>query len=195
MITAIMGILAGKPVLSSGPTLSQTLNVKFDFSGAPTISGWNMWYDTFGTLVLPLNNTSGSASGINIENISGYFDGPAVYSSTIGDLDFPDAVINRLLFTVPNVSKQMKLTGVDNAKRYTIMLCAFAEDADFNDNTDYIVQGVTKYAPIDVPNQIYKTIFSDIAPIWGEISITVQGSPIDGRYGCVNGLIIKEYIQ
>lgn len=174
-----------------GQTLLQTVNVSMDTANRGAISGWNIWVQGSSNN-LNLLNTSSATSGIRLQDVSGTFY-DVQYGASRNDPDFPDAVINRLVYTDIGTSKAMKLTGLNNANKYDLLFCSFAADATDVDNTDIIVQGVTKFVAVDNPNTVYKTLFSKVSPSATEIAINVQGSPINAKYGCVNAFIIKEY--
>ena len=194
-MSVAMGILATKPTVSS--SLIQTINVKLDTAN-PTIPGWNIWKDSFeggvGVNTTPFLNTLGATTGFLMETISGYFES-VTYSATKNDPDFPDAVINRLVYTLPTISKQLKITGLDNSKVYDIVVCSFANDADNSDNTDIIVNGVTQFVAVNTNTIVYKTSFLKVSPISGAINLTIQGSPLSGKYGCANAFKLFEYLS
>lgn len=167
----------------------QTINIKLD-TGQPVISGWNIWTQGNANNTGFLN-TNGTSTGIKLVDLGGVFY-DVQYNNSRNDADFPDAVINRLCYTDMGGSKSMKLTGLDNSSTYDLLFCSHASDADASDYTDFIVQGVTKFAAVDIAGVIFKTAFSKVAPSAGEITITIQGSPYNQKYGCVNGFILKE---
>lgn len=167
---------------------NQTVNIKFD-TAQVVIAGWNVWVQGINNGAFL--NTAGSSSGVQLLDVSGYFY-DVEYSASKNDAHFPDQVINRLCYTDIGDSKSMKLTGLNNNSRYDLLFCSFASDANNIDNTDFIVQGLTKFSAVDDPDIVFKTSFQGVAPVAGEISITIQGSPADQKYGCFNALILTQ---
>ena len=187
MINATHGIISSG--LVSGPLPSQTININLETAARP-ISLWNTWIQ--GGTNTAFNNTLGTATGIQMIDVSGTYvlDGP--YSSNNLDTEFPNDVVNYLMYTNPNTSKTLKLTGLNPLYRYDFNFCSYAgPSTDASDNTNLTVAGTLKFIAVST-NKIYKTTFTVNQPTSGEITIIYTGST-GSNYGCINGFILKEY--
>lgn len=183
----------GNIVYPSGPILIQAVNINLD-DEPRTITNWNTVYST-ATNTLNLANISGSATGFNLQLVSGSFIAEDEGAQTDPFGRFPSSVLQWMLnSSVTDIV--WKFTGLDATKNYRLKFAAVQSYNDPGDATTVVLNG-TSYnlgGPSNA-NTVYPTTdiyYSVNLPSSGEINMIFRTTTGIG-YACMNAMILEEW--
>ncbi|MBW8686719.1 fibronectin type III domain-containing protein [Chitinophaga rhizophila] len=173
-----------------------TKSIYFDFSSSnPAPAPWNnvSGFPYAGTRFTNAKDESGVATGINlIFNENWENDATAAGMSTYDNSGvYPDQVMQSAVYDSRNITHTVRLTGLNNAKRYNVVFFSslnfgVAAKVRFTINTDSVIidpsynTSLTKQINGVVPNAN------------GEINILVNKTSA-GYYMYMNSLVLEEY--
>ncbi len=165
--------------------------------------GWSNSTQGFTGNISSLQDDKGASTSIGfviVTSAEGGFDNngigvnPDGYKGAVGS--YPKSAAQDSYYAYGSTPGVYKLTGLDNNRRYELILFAsrmVSGNNNLNRTGVYTIAGETK--SLDALNNSSKTVtFSNVTPQNGEISITFKAQDPTG-FGYLNFVDIKEYTQ
>lgn len=178
----------------SGATLTNTVGVSLEVVNK-TIPGWHVWVQ--GQPHNAMLNSSGVATTLSLQDISGTYaaDDDALGYPNPENAEFPNAVLQTMIYLEAGTTKVFRLDGCNVARTYNFKFAVWgAYNEPYTDSkTNVTVNGVTQLIPVANGQVLYTTEFTGIVPnASGQILITLAGATGTDFPG-LNAFIIKEY--
>lgn len=169
--------------------------VRINFSGASVAeSGYNNWVDTspaIGDSITNLNDSTGSATGINATIINQDFNGTGT-SGELGGSSYPDNVIDNYWLIDGTIQEEpgIRLTNLSSSHTYNITLITSRDTNQINRYTSLEVNNASDGVMAGNNTGTEVAVVNGVVPNGsGELDINFK-APIYEQ-GHVNGLIIE----